>query len=64
MSDFCIYWIDQIVKQVPIVSWVGLLMAMTMLAFWFTKRWAPTPILALCCALYAVTPYLPSTTHF
>lgn len=63
MTDFIVYWADQIVRFVPIVTWVGLLMAMLMLALWFTKRWAPTPVLALVCVLYAITPYMPNANN-
>ena len=59
MSDAALYWIDQIIRFVPMVTWVGLLVAMVMMALWFTKRWSPTPVLALVCVLYAITPYMP-----
>lgn len=59
MWDVFIYWIDHIVRFVPIVTWVGVLTASIMLVLWFTKRWAATPVLALVCVLYAMTPYMP-----
>jgi hypothetical protein len=63
MSDVFFYWIDQVLRYVPIVTWVGLLIASMMLVLWFTKRWAPTPVLALVCTLYALTPYMPAANN-
>lgn len=59
MGDAIFYWIDQVIRYVPVVTWVGLLTALFMMTLWFTKRWAPTPVLALVCVLYAITPYMP-----
>lgn len=59
ITEFVSYWAGHIFQHVPIVTWVGLVMTIALLVMWFTKRWAVTPVLALCCVLYAVTPYLP-----
>lgn len=60
MSDNLMYWIDQIVRNVPIVTWVGLLLAVAMATLWFSKKWPATPVLTLVCVLYAITPYMPT----
>jgi hypothetical protein len=63
MGDVVYFWIDQVLRFVPIVTWMGLSVALVMMVLWFAKRWAPTPVLALVCVLYAVTPYLPAANN-
>lgn len=63
MSDAIVFWAEHILRYVPMVTWVGLLIAFCMLVLWFTKRWAPTPVLALVCTLYAITPYLQTAAN-
>ncbi len=60
MTDAILYWAEFILRHVPLVTWVGLLLALMMVMLWFTKRMASTPVLALVCVLYAITPYLPA----
>lgn len=62
MYDVIAFWADHIVRYVPIVTWVGLLLAMALAVIWFTKRWSASPVLALVCVLYAFTPYMPTAS--
>lgn len=60
MFEVIVQLAEHIVRYVPLVTWVGLLLAMGMMVLWFTKRWSATPVLGLVCTLYAATPYLPT----
>lgn len=59
MADTLMFWVDQVYRHVPIVTWVGLILALALFMTWFIKRWPSTQLLGFVCVLYAVTPYLP-----
>ena len=57
---FCAHWI---ITHVPAITYMGLMLAGVLGATYLFKKSRPCGVLALCAALYAITPYLPHLTH-
>lgn len=58
MADFVNYWAHEIMKHVPMITWIGLSLAAVLGVMYLGKRWKDCALLSAVCAAYAVTPYL------
>lgn len=61
MADVINMWGSWILRHVPMVTWIGLVMAIVLAIIYLGKRYRECALLSAVCAAYAVTPYLP---HF
>jgi hypothetical protein len=59
MVDFVNYWAHEIMKHVPMITYVGMGMALVLGMLYVGKRWRECALLGVVCAAYAITPYMP-----
>ena len=59
MADIVNQFAVEVMRHVPMITWVGLSMSAVLGCVWIGKRQRDCALLACVCAAYAATPYLP-----